>query len=156
MVLSEIVEELQPKIGSEIHMGAWLAMTQERINEFAKATGDSQWIHVEPRKAEAESPFGGTIAHGFLTLALIPFLAEMVDPDKPMIPGAQRLINYGLNKVRFPAPASPGKKIRARSELVNVQEVKGAIEIVRKVTIEIENEEKPACVAEIVTRVFFD
>ena len=156
MVLSEIVEELQPKIGSEIHMGAWLAMTQERINEFAKATGDSQWIHVEPKKAEAESPFGGTIAHGFLTLALIPFLSEMVDPDKPMIPGTQRLINYGLNKVRFPAPVSPGKKIRARSELVNVQEVKGAIEIVRKVTIEIENEEKPACVAEMVTRAFFD
>ena len=156
MVLSEIVEELQPKIGSEIHMGAWLAMTQERINEFAKATGDSQWIHVEPKKAEAESPFGGTIAHGFLTLALIPFLAEMVNPEKPMIPGALRLINYGLNKVRFPAPVFPGKKIRARSELVNVQEVKGAIEIVRKVTIEIENEEKPACVAEIVTRVFFD
>ena len=156
MVLSEIVEELQPKIGSEIHVGAWLAMTQERINEFAKATGDSQWIHVEPKKAEAESPFGGTIAHGFLTLALIPFLAEMVDPDKPMIPGAQRLINYGLNKVRFPAPVSPGKKIRTRSELVNVQEVKGALEIVRKVTIEIENEEKPACVAEMVTRAFFD
>ena len=156
MVLSEIVEELQPKIGSEIHMGAWLTMTQERINEFAKATGDSQWIHVEPRKAEAESPFGGTIAHGFLTLALIPFLAEMVDPDKPMIPGALRLINYGLNKVRFPAPVFPGKKIRSRSELVNVQEVKGALEIVRKVTIEIENEEKPACVAEMVTRAFFD
>ena len=156
MVLSEIVEELQPKIGSEIHMGAWLEMTQERINEFAKATGDSQWIHVEPKKAEAESPFGGTIAHGFLTLALIPFLAEMVNPDKPMIPGAQRLINYGLNKVRFPAPVFPGKKIRSRSELINVQEVKGAIEIVRKVTIEIENEEKPACGAEMVTRAFFD
>ena len=156
MVLSEIVEELQPKIGSEIHMGAWLAMTQERIDEFARATGDFQWFHVEPKKAEAESPFGGTIAHGFLTLALIPFLAEMVDPDKPMIPGAQRLINYGLNKVRFPAPVSPGKKIRARSELVNVQEVKGGLEIVRKVTIEIENKEKPACVAEMVTRAFFD
>ena len=156
MVLSEIVEELQPKIGSEIHMGAWLEMTQERHNEFAKATGDSQWIHGEPKKAEAESPFGGTIAHGFLTLALIPFLAEMVNPDKPMLPGAQRLINYGLNKVRFPAPVSPGKKIRARSELVNVQDVKGALVIVRKVTIEIENEEKPACVAETVTRVFFD
>ena len=156
MGLSGIVEELQPKIGSEIHLGVWLAMTQERINEFAKATGDLQWIHVEPKKAEAESPFGGTIAHGFLTLALIPFLAEMVDPDKPMIPGAQRLINYGLNKVRFPAPVSPGKKLRTRSELVNVQEVKGALEIVRKVTIVIENEEKPACVAEMVTRAFFD
>ena len=156
MVLSEIVEELQPKIGSEIHMGAWLAMTQERIDEFARATGDFQWIHVEPKKSEAESPFGGTIAHGFLTLALIPFLAEMVNPDKPMMSGAQRLINYGLNKVRFPAPVSPGKKIRTRSELINVQEVKGALEIVRKVTIEIENEEKPACVAEMVTRAFFD
>ena len=156
MVLSEIVEELQPKIGSEIHMGAWLAMTQERIDEFARATGDFQWIHVGPKTAEAESPFGGTIAHGFLTLSLIPFLAEMVNPDKPMIPGALRLINYGLNKVRFPAPVFPGKKIRSRSELINVQEVKGALEIVRKVTIEIENEEKPACVAEMVTRVFFD
>ena len=156
MVLSEIIEELQPKIGNEVHRGVWLTMTQERIDEFARATGDSQWIHVEPGKAEAESPFGGTIAHGFLTLALIPFLAEMVNPDKPMIPGAQRLINYGLNKVRFPAPVSPGEKIRTRSELVNVQEVKGALEIVSKVTIEIKNEEKPACVAEMVTRVFFD
>ena len=156
MVLSEIVEELQPKIGNEVHRGVWLTMTQERIDEFAKATGDFQWIHVDPKKAEEESPFGGSIAHGFLTLALIPFLAEMVNPDKPMIPGAQRLINYGLNKVRFPAPVSPGTKIRARSELVNVQEVKGALEIVRKVTIEIENEEKPACVAEMVTRAFFD
>ena len=156
MLLSETVEELQPKIGSEVHLGAWLAMTQVRIDEFAKATGDFQWIHVDPKKAEKESPFGGSIAHGFLTLALIPFLAEMVNPDKPMIPGAQRLINYGLNKVRFPAPVSPGTKIRARTELVSVQEVKGALEIVRKVTVEIENEEKPACVAETVTRVFFD
>ena len=156
MLLSETVEELQPKIGSEVHLGAWLAMTQERIDEFANATGDFQWIHVDPKKAEKESPFGGSIAHGFLTLALIPFLAEMVNPDKPMIPGAQRLINYGLNKVRFPAPVSPGTKIRARTELVRVQEVKGALEIVRKVTVEIENEEKPACVAETVTRAFFD
>ena len=156
MGLSETVKELQPKIGSEIHLGVWLAMTQERIDEFAKATGDLQWIHVDPKKAQEESTFGGTIAHGFLTLALIPFLAEMVSPDKPMIPSAQRLINYGLNKVRFPAPVSPGTKIRARSELVNVQEVKGALEIVRKVTIEIENKEKPACVAEMVTRAFFD
>ena len=82
MVLSEIVEELQPKIGSEIHMGAWLAMTQERIDEFAKATGDFQWIHVDPKKAEKESPFGGSIAHGFLRLALIPFLAEMACINK--------------------------------------------------------------------------
>ena len=156
MGLSKIVEELQPKIGSEIHLGGWLEMTQERIDEFAKATGDLQWIHIDTKKAETESSFGGTIAHGFLTLALIPFLSEMVDPDKPMIPGTQRLINYGLNKVRFPAPVFPGKKIRSCSELVNVQEVKGALEIVRKVTIEIENEEKPACVAEMVTRAFFD
>ena len=156
MVLSEIVEELHPKIGGEVHIGVWLMMTQERIDEFAKATGDFQWIHVDPKKAEEKSTFGRTIAHGFLTLALIPFLAEMVNPDKPMIPGAQRLINYGLNKVRFPAPVFPGKKIRSRSELINVQEIKGALEIVRKVTIEIENEEKPACVAEMVTRAFFD
>ncbi|MBC8259439.1 MAG: MaoC family dehydratase [SAR324 cluster bacterium] len=155
MGLASVIEELQPTIGSEVH-GPWLTMTQERIDEFAKATGDFQWIHVNPQKAAAESPFGETIAHGFLTLALIPFLAEMVNPEKPQIAGAQRLINYGLNKVRFPAPVPPGTKIRARSELLNVQEVKGALEIVRKVTIEIENAEKPACVAETVTRAFFE
>lgn len=156
MGITEVLEELTPNIGSEVYLGSWLSMTQDRIDEFARATGDFQWIHVDPVRAEAESPYGATIAHGYLTLSLIPFLTEMVRPDKPLITGAQRLINYGSNKVRFPAPVRAGARIRAREELTGVREVKGSLEIVKKVSVEIEGESKPACVAETVTRAFFE
>ncbi len=156
MGITEAIKELQPKIGSEVYVGTWLPMTQERIDEFARATGDFQWIHVDPERAQVETPYGETIAHGYLTLSLIPFLTEMIRPDKPLVSGAQRLINYGTNKVRFPAPVRAGAKIRARSELTEVREVKGTLEIIKKVTVEIEGENKPACVAETVTRAFFE
>lgn len=155
MLLTDAVAELKAKIGGEAELGPWLKMTQERINDFAQATGDFQWIHLDQKRAEAESPYGKTIAHGFLTLSLVHYLAGMVNADKPPIPGAQRLINYGLNKVRFPSPVSPGENIRAHVEVISVKEVKDSLELIKKITVEIENSEKPACVAEIVTRAYF-
>jgi acyl dehydratase len=92
-------------------------MTQERINDFAQATGDFQWIHLDQKRAETESPYCKNIANGFLTLSLSHYLAGMVNADKTPIPGTQRLINYGLNKVHFPSPVSPGENIRAHLEL---------------------------------------
>ena len=156
MKLTDAIAELKAKIGGGAEIGPWLEMTQERISDFAQATGDFQWIHLDQQRAEAESPYGKTIAHGFLTLSLVHYLAGMVNADKPPIPGAQRLINYGLNKVRFPSPVSPGENIRSRAEVISVQEVKGSLELIKKITVEIENSEKPACVAEIVTRAYFD
>ncbi|MBT4067716.1 MAG: MaoC family dehydratase [Candidatus Marinimicrobia bacterium] len=155
MGLTEAIADLKAKIGGDAEIGPWLEMTQERISDFAQATGDFQWIHLDQQRAEAESPYGKTIAHGFLTLSLVHYLAGMVNADKPPIPGAQRLINYGLNKVRFPSPVSPGENIRSRAEVISVQEVKGSLELIKKITVEIENSEKPACVAEIVTRAYF-
>lgn len=155
MELSDVLAELRLKIGDELHVGPWLTMTQERIDQFAEATGDFQWIHVEPERAEEESPFGSTIAHGYLTLSLIPFLTESIRPDKPSITGAKRLINYGSNKIRFPNAVKPGSNIRARSMLANVQEVKGSLEIIKRITVEVEGSDRPACVAETVTRAYF-
>ena len=155
MGLTEAIAELKAKIGGDAEIGPWLEMTQERISDFAQATGDFQWIHLDQQRAEAESPYGKTIAHGFLTLSLVHYLAGMVNADKPPIPGAQRLINYGLNKVRFPSAVSPGENIRSRAEVISVQEVKGSLELIKIITVEIENSEKPACVAEIVTRAYF-
>jgi len=155
MKLTDAIAELKAKIGSETEIGPWLEMTQERINDFAKATGDFQWIHLDQKRAEAESPYRKTIAHGFLTLSLVHLLAGMVNEGKPPIPDAQRVINYGLNKVRFPSPVSPGENIRACVEIISVQEVKGSLELIKKITVEIEKSEKPACVAEIVTRAYF-
>lgn len=155
MTASAILADLKRKIGTEIHVGPWLTMTQERIDQFAEATGDFQWIHVDAERAEKESPFGGTIAHGYLTVSLIPFLTESINPEKPSVAGAKRLINYGSNKVRFPHPVKVGMKIRARTELADVQEIKGGLQIVRRITVEIDGVEKPACVAETVARYYF-
>lgn len=155
MEISNALNKLQSKIGEELHVGPWLTMTQDRIDKFAEATGDFQWIHVEPERAEKESPFGSTIAHGYLTLSLIPFLTESIRPDKPSISGAKRLINYGSNKVRFPNAVKPGSKIRTRSVLSSVSEVKGSLEIIKKITVEVEGSDRPACVTETVTRAYF-
>lgn len=155
MELKDALKELESKIGKELHVGSWFTITQERIDQFAETTCDFQWIHVEPERAEKESPFGSTIAHGYLTLSLIPFLTESIHPGKPSITGAKRLINYGSNKVRFPSAVKPGARIRTRSVLASVKEVKGSLEIVKKITVEIEGSEKPACVTETVTRAYF-
>lgn len=155
MTASSILTDLKTKIGTEIHVGPWLAITQERIDQFAEATGDFQWIHVDVERARKESRYGGTIAHGFLTVSLIPYLTESVNPDKPSIAGVKTVVNYGSNKVRFPYPVKAGMNIRARTVLADVQEIKGGLQVIKKVTIEIDGVNKPACVAETVARYYF-
>ena len=126
----------------------WLELTQERIDQFAEATGDDQWIHVDPEKA-AKGPFGTTIAHGFLTLSLLVKFQYETRPER----GEFRMgINYGVNKVRFPAPVPVGSRIRGHFEILEVSEVEGGVQIVTKGTVELEGGEKPVCVAEMVSR----
>ena len=149
--MQEVLERLQEKVGSEIGVSAWMDITQERVNTFADATDDHQFIHVDPEKA-AGTPFGGTIAHGFLTLSLVvPLLARI-----PLDVGQPKMgINYGLNKVRFPAPVPVGSRVRARYTLDSVAEVPGGIHMERTVTVEIEGSDKPALVAESLVRLYY-
>ena len=142
---------LQHLVDTEIGVSDWLEITQDRVDSFADATDDHQWIHVEPEKAAA-GPFGGTIAHGFLTLSLTVTLTGQVELDV----GSPRMaINYGLEKVRFPAPVPVGSRIRARISLVSVSDVEGGIQVNRQVVIEVEGGEKPAMVAETVSRYYY-
>jgi acyl dehydratase len=150
------LSDLQSKVGTETHVGEWLTIDQARIDAFAAATLDNQWIHVDPERAARESPFGGPVAHGYLTLSLIPHLAGRVNAEKPPYPGIKLSVNYGLNRVRFPHPVVAGSRIRARTELVSVEEVTGnGLQMVSKITIEIDGADKPACVAETVSRMYF-
>lgn len=152
MSAEEILKKLSPQIGKEIHVGPWLTMTQERIHQFAEATLDHQWIHTDPDRAKKESPYGTTIAHGYLSLSLLPHLTESGKQDYPDV---KTIINYGLNRVRFPQPITVGSKIRARTTLRSACEVKEGIQIVKEVTVEIEGVTKPALVAETISRLFF-
>ena len=148
--------DLRSKVGTETHLGEWLTIDQARIDAFADATLDHQWIHVDPERAARESPFGEPVAHGYLTLSLIPHLAGRVNAEKPAYPGIRLSVNYGLNRVRFPHPVVAGSRIRTRTELVSVEEVAGnGLQQINKVTVEIEGAAKPACVAETVSRIYF-
>ena len=151
----QALQELQSKTGQEIHCSDWLEVSQDLVNRFADATGDYQWIHVDPARAESESPYGGTIAHGYLTLSLYPLLRGLVEADKPIVPGVRNVINYGLNKLRFPNAVRVGSRIRGRCTLVSVEEIKGSLQITEQYAVEIEGEERPACVAECVMRLYF-
>ncbi len=155
MSLQTALAALEPQIGTETYVGPWLEIDQDRIDRFADATGDHQWIHTEPDRAAAESPFGTTIAHGFLTLSLIPLLTGLVDPERQAIPGVAMAINYGLGKVRFPAPVPVGSRIRARETLASVTEAKGGLQVIRSITIELEGKQRPACVAEMIGLLLF-
>ncbi len=149
--------DLQTKVGAESGVGDWFSVTQEMINGFADATLDHQWIHVDVERAARESPFGAPVAHGFFTLSLIPHLTGMVEPDKPRYPGVALTVNYGLNRVRFPHPLLAGSRIRARTQLQSVEEVRGnGLQMIHNVTVDIEGVEKPTCVAEMVSRLYFD
>ncbi len=149
--------DLQTKVGAESGVGDWFSVTQEMINGFADATLDHQWIHVDVERAARESPFGAPVAHGFFTLSLIPHLTGMVEPDKPQYPGVALTVNYGLNRVRFPHPLLAGSRIRARTQLQSVEEVRGnGLQMIHNVTVDIEGVEKPTCVAEMVSRLYFD
>lgn len=150
------LSELREQIGKEIDVSEWLVVDQGMINSFADATRDQQWIHTDPERAEVESPYQTTIAHGFFTLSLIPYLTGSVNPDKPRFPGIKMSINYGLNKVRFPNAVPANARIRTRTTLLSADPVKdNAIQAVRKVMVDIDGQDKPACVAEMVSRYYF-
>ncbi|MFF0490682.1 MaoC family dehydratase [Nocardia sp. NPDC004068] len=141
------VEALRGAVGTEIGVSDWLTIDQERIDTFAEATGDHQWIHVDPERA-AEGPYGKTIAHGFLTLSLTAALGAQA----ASVGGVRMGINYGLNKVRFITPVPVGGRIRARVVLDSVTDIPGGVQAVRTVTVELEGADKPACVSESVAR----
>jgi acyl dehydratase len=152
---TQTLQSLQARIGQEIHLSDWLEVTQSRIDAFAEATGDHQWIHVDVERAARESPWKSTIAHGYLTLSLYPVLRGLVDEQRPMFPGVQRMINYGLDKLRFPNAVKAGSRVRARCVLLRAEEVAGGLQIAEQYTVEIGGESKPACVAEAIMRVYF-
>ena len=141
----ETLQSLNSYVGREIAVTDWLLITQKRIQQFADATEDQQWIHVEPDRARRDAPFGATIAHGFLTLSLLGyFLRQAIQ-----IPGdVRQTINYGLNRVRFPAPVPSGSRIRARVALLSFRDLPDSSEAVFAITVEAEHAEKPCCVAE--------
>ena len=150
-----LFDQLKVKIGEVIHVGDWLDLKQERINQFAVVTEDNQWIHTDPERAKVESPYKSTIAHGFLTLALLPRLTESVNPENPLFPTAKLVVNIGLNQVRFPYPIKAGDNVRAVSRLVSVTPVKKGLEVVREIRVEIEGVRRPGCVVESVIQLHF-
>ncbi|HKI41836.1 MAG TPA: MaoC family dehydratase [Mycobacterium sp.] len=146
------IDEAVEAVGQELGVSQWLAVDQERINAFADATGDHQWIHVDVERARTESPYGATIAHGFLTLSLIPALSK----GNYRIDNAKMGINYGLNRVRFLAPVPAGSRIRLRSELVNAAKVDDTtVDLTVRQTVELDGSDKPAAVAEVIARMVF-
>ena len=148
-------KSLLEKMDTVTFVGEWHAVEQECIDQFAEVTGDKQWIHTDPIRAAKESPFKATIAHGFLTLSLIPKLTNSVDLDNTPYPEAKMVINFGLNQVRFPYPVKAGTRVRASIKLVNLVPMKRSIEVVNEVSIEVENSKRLACVAETVLRLYF-
>jgi acyl dehydratase len=145
------LDELKNFVGREIGVSEWLEVTQERIQQFAEATEDRQWIHLDTERAKRESPYGMTIAHGFLTLSLISHLMKQAVHIQG---GLHMAVNYGLNRVRFPVPVKAGSRIRGRFTLAALQELPKGIEAVFSVTVESEGKEKPCCVAEWIVRYY--
>ena len=154
--IANLIAQLSPLFGREIHVGPWLQIDQARIDRFAEVTGDHQWIHVEPERARRESPYGTTVAHGYLTLSLLPYLTESLHPDyfSRNYPGMRFRVNYGLNCVRFPAPVRAGDRIRAHTVLIACTRVEHGVEIIYRLTVVVEGQDKPACVAEYLSRVY--
>ncbi len=142
------IKDVPGLVGQEVGVSEWVEITQERVNQFAEATGDHQWIHVNVERANRE--MGGPIAHGYLTVSLIPFLASQI----LKIGGVARGINYGSDKVRFTNPVKIGKRVRLRQKLVAAEPKAGGLQLRNECTIEIEGEERPACVAETISLVF--
>jgi acyl dehydratase len=141
--------DLAGHVGKHLGPSEWRLIDQEQINRFAEATGDHQWIHLDAERAKS-GPFGTTIAHGYLTLSLTPiFISQLLQVE-----GASMVVNYGLNRVRFPAPVPSGSRVRFGAELSSVEEVKGGVQVILAGTFELEGSDKPACVAEIVFRYY--
>jgi acyl dehydratase len=141
-------DDLLELAGTELGPTEWVEVGQDRIDQFADATGDHQWIHVDVERATAESPFGGPIAHGYLTLSLV----NMFLPELITVAEFSAGLNVGLDKVRFPSPVPAGSRIRATGEVVSAEEVKGGVQVVVRVTVEVEGQDRPACVADTVSR----
>jgi acyl dehydratase len=148
-MIVETLVDLTPLVGAELGVSDWLDITQERIDTFADATGDHQWIHVDPARAK-DGPFGTTIAHGYLTLSLIiPLWTQLLDVRE-----VRNKLNYGLNKVRFPSPVPVGSKVRVRASLASVEEVPGGVQLTLDAVVACDGSEKPACVAQPVFRFY--
>jgi acyl dehydratase len=143
------LRELEAEVGRELAVSDWIPVEQARIDHFAEATGDHQWIHVDPARAAA-GPFGGTIAHGFLTLSLLPLMGE----NALAIDDVRMGVNYGLNRVRFPHPVRAGSRVRGHFKLLAYEALEGGAQLTFEVTMEIEGQPKPACVAQSVSRRF--
>jgi len=150
MTTTTTMAELPLLKGKELGTSPWIEITQERVNTFAEATDDHQWIHVDVERAKRESPFGGPVAHGYLTLSLlVPLWSHMLT-----VTDAAAVVNYGLNRVRFPSPVPVGGKIRLTATVTDVEEVKGGLQLTVGAVIELEGASKPACVAEPVFRFY--
>lgn len=143
----EAPKDLLDSVGAELGQSDWFEITQERINQFAEATGDYQWIHIDEEQAK-QGPFGATIAHGYLTLSL----TNMFLPEIISVENISMGINYGVNKVRFPAPVPSGSRVRFSAVLQEVTEIPGGVQAIIVITVEVEGSEKPCCVVESVTR----
>jgi acyl dehydratase len=149
MITLDGIDDIKARIGTELGVSDWHDVTQQEIDAFADATGDHQWIHVDPARA-SETPFGGTIAHGYYTLSLAPrFSYELYD-----VQNVAFALNYGLNKVRFPAPLPVGSRVRMRAAIASVEDIPGGIQMATALTFEREGGEKPVCVAETLVRIY--
>jgi len=149
MLILNGLDEVRAHVGKELGVSDWLLVTQEKIDQFAAVTGDDQWIHVDVERAK-QSPFGGTIAHGYYTLSLAPRFSY----DMFSLEGFAFGVNYGLNRLRFPAPMPVGGRIRMRAKLLSVEEIPGGAQLTTELTFEREGGEKPVCVAESLARVY--
>jgi acyl dehydratase len=143
------IDGLKALVGEHLGYSPYIEITQERVNTFADATGDHQWIHVDVERANA-GPFGGPIAHGYLTLSLGPYLA----PQIFAVSGISMGVNYGANKIRFPSPVPVGSKLRLGATLLSVDDVAGGVQVVTEFVFEVEGSDKPSCVAEVITRYY--
>jgi acyl dehydratase len=149
MRVFQSLADMEPLVGQEVAVSDWIHVTQERIRLFAEATNDHQWIHLDAERAKA-GPFGTTIAHGFLTLSLLPEMSASAFS----VEGTRMGVNYGLNKVRFPAPVPSGSRLRGRFKLLSYEPLEGGAQVTMLVTMEREGSEKPVCVAESLSRRF--
>ena len=143
------LEELKSQVGSQIGVSDWVTIDQHRIDQFASVTGDDQWIHVDPKRAAA-GMFGSTVAHGFLTLSLLPLFIR----SSHKVNGARMSVNYGLNRVRFPAPVPVNSRLRGNFKLLAFEPIEGGVQLVTEVSVEREGQSKPVCVAESVGRLY--
>jgi acyl dehydratase len=141
------IDRLKDWVGKEVAVSDWVEVSQQRVDAFAAATGDDQWIHVDPGRARRDSPYGTAVAHGFLTLSLLPYLIREIE-----IRGVRMGINYGLNRVRFTGPVPAGSRVRARFRLDAAEPIEGGVQSAWTVTVECEGQTKPALVAEWITR----